>query len=78
MNHVILNVHGISCEDCINLIKGKIGQLNGIESIQVLLGEGKINITFDLNEVDLKDITDTIEEQSFEVEGWEINKPYFA
>lgn len=78
MNQVILNVDGISCEDCTNLIEGKIGQLNGIESILVLLDEGKIKITFDLKEVDLKDITDSLEEQCFEVEGWEMTKPYFA
>ncbi|MGN8844385.1 cation transporter [Niallia sp. Sow4_A1] len=78
MNQVILNVQGMTCEHCINLIEGKIGKLDGIESIYVLPNEGKINITFDLHEVDLKDITDSIEDQCFNVEGWEIPKPNFS
>lgn len=78
MNQVIIDVQGVSCEHCVNLIENKINKLNGVESIQFLLDERKINITFDLNEVDLKDITDTIEELCFNVERWEIPKPFLA
>lgn len=75
MNQVTLHVQGMSCSNCVHSIEGNVGKLNGIESVIVHLNEGKVEVTFDLNEVDLKDITDTIEEQWFDVEGWELSKP---
>ncbi|WP_394237576.1 copper chaperone CopZ [Niallia oryzisoli] len=76
MNQVTLHVQGMSCSHCVHSIEGNIGKLNGIESVIVYFNEGKVNVTFDSNEVDLKDITDTIEDQRFDVKGWELSKPY--
>lgn len=76
MNQVTLNVQGMSCEHCVNYIERNIGKLDGIESIKVHLNKGKVDVTFDIKEVDLKDITDTIEDQWFSVDGWELSKPY--
>lgn len=76
MNQVTLNVQGISCERCVDSIERNIGKLDGVESIMVYLDKGKVDVTLDLKEVDLKDITDTIENQWFKVDGWELSKPY--
>lgn len=62
----------------VDSIERNIGKLDGVESIKVHLDKGKIDVTFDLKEVDLKDITDTIEDQWFNVDGWELSKPYFV
>lgn len=78
MNQVTLNVQSMSCEHCVNSIQGNTGKLDGVESIKVHLDTGKVDVTFDLMEVDLKDITDTLEDKWFNVDGWELSKPYIV
>lgn len=78
MNQVTLNVQGMSCEHCVDFIERNIGKLDGVESIKVQLDKGKVDVIFDLKKVDLKDITDTIEDQWFNVDGWKLSKPYIV
>lgn len=67
MSQVILNVQGMSCGHCVNSIEGNVGRLNGVESVKVNLDEGKVDVTFDPSAVDLKEITDVIEDQGYGV-----------
>ncbi|OHX41337.1 copper chaperone CopZ [Cytobacillus oceanisediminis] len=67
MSQIILNVQGMSCGHCVNSIEGNVGKLNGVESVKVNLDEGKVAVTFDPSAVDLKDITDVIEDQGYTV-----------
>lgn len=67
MSQVILNVQGMSCGHCVNSIEGNVGRLNGVESVKANLDEGKVAVTFDPSAVDLKDITDVIENQGYNV-----------
>ncbi len=62
-----LNVQGMSCGHCVNSIEGSVGELNGVETIKVHLQGGKVNVTFDPDKVNLKDITEVIEEQGYDV-----------
>lgn len=68
MKQVKLNVQGMSCGHCINSIEGNVGKLKGVESVKVHLNEGKVDVTFDSNVVSVKEITDVIEEQGYDVE----------
>ncbi|MEK4029865.1 MULTISPECIES: copper chaperone CopZ [Bacillaceae] len=68
MQQVTLNVKGMSCGHCVNSIEGNVGQLKGVESVNVHLNEGKVDIAFDANEVSLKEITEVIEDQGYDVE----------
>ncbi|MEC2074505.1 copper chaperone CopZ [Metabacillus fastidiosus] len=68
MEQVTLNVQGMSCGHCINSIEGNVGKLNGVASVKVHLDKGKVDVTFDSTTVTLKEITDVIEDQGYDVE----------
>jgi copper ion binding protein len=68
MQQATLNVKGMSCQHCVNSIEGNVGKQKGVEAVKVHLDEGKVDVTFDSNAVSLKDITDVIEDQGYDVE----------
>ncbi|WP_081755859.1 copper ion binding protein [Paucisalibacillus sp. EB02] len=57
----------MSCGHCVNSIEGSVEELNGVETVKVHLQDGKVDITFDPEKVDLKDITEVIEELGYDV-----------
>ncbi|GIN73338.1 copper chaperone CopZ [Bacillus sp. J14TS2] len=67
MTNKTLNVQGMSCGHCVNSIEGSVGDLNGVETVKVHLQAGKVDVTFDPEKVDLKDITEVIEEQGYDI-----------
>jgi copper chaperone len=67
MENVILTVKGMSCGHCINSIEGNVGKLNGVHFVKVHLKEEKVEVSFDSKVVSLKEITDMIEEQGYDV-----------
>ncbi len=67
MQHITLNVQGMSCGHCVNSIEQNVGQINGVQSVKVNLEEGKVDVTFNSDEVSLKDIRDVIEVQGYDV-----------
>lgn len=67
MTNKLLNVQGMSCGHCVNSIEESVGELNGIETVKVHLKDGKVDVTFDSEQVDLKDITEVIVEQGYDV-----------
>ncbi|SEN77705.1 copper chaperone CopZ [Lihuaxuella thermophila] len=69
MNHASLTVKGMSCSHCVNAIETHVGKLNGVSSVKVSLGEGKVEVDFNPDAVTLKQIIETIEDQGYDVEG---------
>ncbi|MEI3599391.1 MULTISPECIES: copper chaperone CopZ [unclassified Oceanobacillus] len=67
MANKTLHVQGMSCGHCVNSIEGSVAGLNGVETVKVHLQDGKVDVTFDPKKVDLKDITEVIEEQDYDV-----------
>ncbi|WP_339227422.1 copper chaperone CopZ [Oceanobacillus sp. FSL K6-2867] len=67
MENKSLNVQGMSCGHCVNSIEGSVGKLNGVEMVKVYLQDEKVDVTFDPEKVELKDITEVIEEQGYDV-----------
>ncbi|WP_339183955.1 copper chaperone CopZ [Oceanobacillus sp. FSL W7-1293] len=67
MENKTLNVQGMSCGHCVNSIEGNVGELDGVESVKVHLEDGKVDVTFHANKVNLKEITEVIEEQGYDV-----------
>lgn len=67
MTEQTLNVQGMSCGHCVNSIEGSVGALNGVESVNVHLQDGKVELIFDREKVDLQDIIEAIEEQGYNV-----------
>ena len=57
----------MSCNHCVHSIEGNVGELKGVDHVKVHLSDGNVDVTFDPNIVDLKEITEVIEEQGYEV-----------
>ncbi|MBD7983924.1 copper chaperone CopZ [Sporosarcina sp. Sa2YVA2] len=62
-----LNVTGMSCGHCVKTIEDNVGKLDGVNSVQVNLEAGTVDVDFESNQVDVKKISDTIEDQGFDV-----------
>ena len=68
MEHVTLNVSGMSCGHCVNAVEGNVGKLAGVESVKVHLETGKVDVAFDKEKVSLEKIKETIDDQGYDVE----------
>ncbi|MCP1490223.1 copper chaperone [Peribacillus frigoritolerans] len=68
MEHVTLNVSGMSCGHCVNAVEGNVGKLVGVESVKVHLETGKVDVVFDKEKVSLEKIKETIDDQGYDVE----------
>lgn len=62
-----LDVSGMSCEHCVKAVKGAVGELKGVDRVDVDLKGGKVTVTFDAQEVTLTSIQDAIEDQDYDV-----------
>ena len=66
MTSTTLNVPDISCGHCKSSIEGAVGELDGIDSVEVSI-EGKTVAVSYGDDVTLETIVETIEEQGYEV-----------
>lgn len=62
-----LNVNGMSCEHCVKAVKGAVGSLNGVDSVNVDLQGKKVTVEFDSEKVAATQIKDAIEDQGYDV-----------
>lgn len=67
MKNITLNVQGMSCGHCVQSIEGTVGQLEGINQVNVKLNDAQIEVTFNESQVSLDIIKETIEDQGYEV-----------
>ncbi|WP_258833567.1 copper chaperone CopZ [Peribacillus frigoritolerans] len=67
MKNITLNVQGMSCGHCVNSIEGSVGQLEGINQVNVKLNDAQVEVTFNESQVSLDIIKETIEDQGYEV-----------
>ncbi|WOV87103.1 copper chaperone CopZ [Sporosarcina oncorhynchi] len=62
-----LNVTGMSCGHCVKTIEDNVGKLDGVKSVQVNLEAGTVDVEFESGQIGTKQISDTIEDQGFDV-----------
>ncbi|PFN97727.1 copper resistance protein CopZ [Bacillus sp. AFS076308] len=67
MDHVTLNVSGMSCEHCVKAVEGSVGELQGVKKVSVNLAKGKVDVEYDTNLVSLDEIKETIDDQGYDV-----------
>ncbi|MCY8939677.1 copper chaperone CopZ [Peribacillus frigoritolerans] len=67
MKNITLNIQGMSCGHCVNSIEGSVGQLEGINQVNVKLNDAQVEVTFNESQVSLDKIKETIEDQGYEV-----------
>ena len=67
MEKVTLSVKGMSCGHCVKSVEGSVGELNGVQHVEVNLSEAKVTVEFDQNKVSLESIIEAIDDQGYEV-----------
>jgi len=63
-----LTVNGMSCSHCENSIRKAVGALDGVDSVRVDLKGKKVYVGYDPEKVNIDVITETIEDQGYDVE----------
>ena len=68
MQTVTLNVQGMSCGHCVKAVEGSVGQLEGVNQVNVKLDEALVEVAFNESKVSFEKIKETIEDQGYDVE----------
>ncbi|MGX9136250.1 copper chaperone CopZ [Rummeliibacillus sp. JY-2-4R] len=64
---VQLKVEGMSCGHCVKAVTEGVGELDGIELVDVSLEKGLVDVTYDASKVKIDAISNAIEEQGYDV-----------
>lgn len=62
-----LDVRGMTCGHCEKAVKEALEQLEGLQGMEVNIGTGKVDVTYDDAQVTVKDMREAIEEQGYDV-----------
>ena len=65
MKTITLNIEGMHCGSCVKSVTRVLTELDGVQSADVQL-EGKANITFDENRVNIAQLIEVIEDAGFD------------
>ena len=65
MKTITLNIEGMHCGGCVKSVTLVLTELDGVQSAVVQL-EGKANITFDENRVNVAQLIEVIEDAGFD------------
>ena len=72
---VLLSIEGMTCNSCVKSIEGTIGDIPGVKSIKVFLGEKTGEIIFNPDLTTENDLKDAIDDMGFEAGIKEHQKP---
>ena len=67
MSNLTLNVPDISCGHCKTSIEGAVGELAGVDKVEVTIDARTVDVAFDDATVDQAAIVDAIESVGYEV-----------
>ena len=67
MEHISLDVKGMSCEHCVRAVETNVGALNGVDRVEVHLKEEKVEVEFNPEQVSIETVKSTIEDQGYDV-----------
>ncbi|OBX87611.1 heavy-metal-associated domain-containing protein [Haemophilus haemolyticus] len=65
MKTITLNIEGMHCGGCVKSVTRVLTELDGVQSADVQL-EGKANVTFDENRVNVAQLIEVIEDAGFD------------
>lgn len=68
MENITINVQGMSCGHCVSAIEESVGELSGVNQVDVKLNKAQVVVSFNESQVSLNTIKETIEEQGYDVE----------
>lgn len=67
MTTTTLNVPDISCGHCKSSIEGAVGELSGVDKVEVHIDAKTVELSFDDNALSMEAIVEAIEGQGYEV-----------
>ncbi|WP_138417305.1 copper chaperone CopZ [Aquibacillus sediminis] len=67
MKNITLNVEGMSCGHCKAAVNGALEEIEGVNSVDVNLDTGKVEVSYDEAKVEEAKLKDAIEEQGYDV-----------
>lgn len=62
-----LDVKGMTCGHCKASVEGALKALDGVQSVEVNLDSGKVDVTYDEAKVTIKQMQEAVEEQGYDV-----------
>ncbi|TFJ94382.1 copper chaperone CopZ [Lentibacillus salicampi] len=62
-----LDVRGMTCDHCESAVKGALERLEGVQGVEVNLGTGKVDVTYDDSLVNIESMREAVEEQGYDV-----------
>ncbi|MEQ6389555.1 copper chaperone CopZ [Bacillaceae bacterium S4-13-58] len=62
-----LNVQGMTCDHCKKAVNGALLELDGVESVEVDLASGKVEVEYDESKVTIDQMNKAVEEQGYDV-----------
>lgn len=65
----VLKVDGMSCGHCKKAVETSLGELAGVSKVAVNLEAGDVTIEFDETKTSVAAITETIEDQGYDVQA---------
>lgn len=68
MQNATLNVKGMSCGHCEKAVRNALMELEGVNTVQVHLSKGKVDVVYDGGKIDLSKMKEAIEEQGYDVD----------
>jgi len=63
-----LHVNGMTCAHCEAAVKGALEDLEGIQSVEVNLDAGEVDVTFEEAKVTIDDMKNAVEDQGYDVD----------
>ncbi|MEQ6378081.1 copper chaperone CopZ [Bacillaceae bacterium S4-13-56] len=62
-----LNVQGMTCDHCKKAVNGALLELDGVESVEVDLASGKVEVEYDESKATIDQMNKAVEEQGYDV-----------
>ena len=67
MKKITLEVNGMTCDHCVQTIKGTLNKVIGLNLIEINLDKSQVKVEFDESQTNIKILSDEIVALGFEV-----------
>ena len=67
MPETVVRISGMSCQGCVRTITGVLQALPGVARVAVVLEAGQATITYDADQISVRQLNEAIEGAGFEV-----------
>ena len=67
MKKIILEVNGMTCDHCVQTIKGTLNKIIGLNLIEINLDKSQVKVEFDESQTNIKILSGEIAALGFEV-----------